>query len=162
MIEGGLIRMLNFLSNKKWGDQDIVDDLEKLSEALSQDIAKMSSFDKYRTEVQTNELEWSPVHKSENFWKENALRFEENSHSVLKLLHLILQKSENPVHLSIACHDLGEFARFHPRGKIIIEALGIKQDIMRLMTNPNEEVKKQALFALQKMMINNWEYLSAK
>ncbi|GAM29018.1 hypothetical protein SAMD00019534_121940 [Acytostelium subglobosum LB1] len=162
MIECGFVRMLNFLSNKKWGDQDIVDDISTLSETLSQDIARMSSFDKYRAEVLSKELEWSPVHKSEKFWKENAVRFEENSHNVLKFLHLILQKSDNPLHISIACHDLGEFVRFHPRGKIIIETLGIKTDIMKLMTNPNEEVKKQALFALQKMMINNWEYLSSK
>ncbi|GAM26531.1 hypothetical protein SAMD00019534_097060 [Acytostelium subglobosum LB1] len=160
MIECGSIRMLNHLSSKKWGDQDIVDDITYLSEVLSLDVARMSSFDKYKAEVLARELEWSPVHKSEKFWKENALRFEEQSHSVLKFLHLILQKSDNPLHLSVACFDLGEFVRFHPRGKQIVEALGIKKDIMALMTNPNEDVKKNALFALQKMMINNWEYLA--
>eukprot|EP01133_Synstelium_polycarpum_P010235 gene10235-11929_t len=158
MIECGFVRMLNFLSNKKWGDQDIVDDLSVLSETLTQDIARMSSFDKYKAEVISNDLEWSPVHKSEKFWKENASRFEENNYNVLKYLHLILKKSENPLHLSIACHDLGEFVRFHPRGKNVIDVLEIKPDIMTLMGNPNEEVKKQALFALQKMMINNWEH----
>ncbi|EGG20317.1 vacuolar ATP synthase subunit H [Cavenderia fasciculata] len=162
MIECGFIRMLNFLSNKKWGDEDIVTDLTDLSTGLSEDIAIMSSFDKYKAEVLSNELEWTPVHKSEQFWKDNASKFEENNFNVLKFLHLILQKSSNPLHLSVACHDLGEFVIHHPRGKHIVEQLQIKPDIMSLMANTNEEVKKHALFALQKMMINNWEYLSAK
>eukprot|EP01132_Coremiostelium_polycephalum_P000398 gene398-502_t len=162
MIDNGFVRMLNFLSIKKWGDQDIIEDIQVLTDGLSADIQVMSSFNKYKTEIISGELEWTPVHKSDTFWKENATKFEENGYQVIKYLHLILQKSSNALHLAIACHDLGEFVRHHPRGKLIIDHLGIKPDIMALMSNTDENVKKQALFALQKMMINNWEYLSAK
>ncbi|KYQ90178.1 vacuolar ATP synthase subunit H [Tieghemostelium lacteum] len=160
MIDNGVVRMLDILSNKRWDDQDIVEDIEAISKGLSSDIDKMSSFNKYKAEIISGDLEWTPVHKSERFWKENATKFEENNYQIIKYLQLILQKSSNATHLSIACHDLGEFVRFHSRGKVIIESLGIKPDIMTLMSNTNEEVKKQALFALQKMMITNWEYLS--
>ncbi|KAF2074548.1 hypothetical protein CYY_004131 [Polysphondylium violaceum] len=162
MIDNGFVRMLNILTIKKWGDEDIENDIKALEDGLAKDIDNMSSFHKYKSEIISGDLEWTPVHKSERFWKENASKFEENNYQILKYLHVILEKSSNTLHLSIACHDLGEFVRYHPRGKHIIEQLSIKPVVMKLMTNANDEVKKQALFALQKMMINNWEYVSSK
>ena len=38
MIDAGLVRMLAILSNKKWGDDDIVDDLKTISEALAKNM----------------------------------------------------------------------------------------------------------------------------
>ncbi|KAM9945186.1 hypothetical protein ACTFIW_005402 [Dictyostelium discoideum] len=163
MIDNGFVRMLNILNIKKWGDDDIPADIEVLINGLAKDIDNMSSFNKYKTEIISGELEWTPVHKSERFWKENISKFEENNYQVIKHLHQILKTSQStPLQLSIACHDLGEFVRHHSRGKAIIDYLQIKPDIMGMMSNQNEEVKKQALFALQKMMLNNWEYLNAK
>jgi len=42
----------------------------------------------------------------------------------------------------------------------IITALGAKVSVMKLMTHPDEEVKKQALLCIQKLMVVNWEYLA--
>lgn len=42
----------------------------------------------------------------------------------------------------------------------IITQVGLKLDIMKLMTHENPEVKRQALFAIQKTMVTNWEYLA--
>jgi hypothetical protein len=38
MIDVGFVRMLAILSNKKWGDDDIIDDLKTLSEALAKNM----------------------------------------------------------------------------------------------------------------------------
>lgn len=160
MIESGILRMLAILSNKKWGDDDIVDDLKALSEALAKNIVVLSSFDMYKKELQTGVLSWSPVHKSEKFWRENSTRFEENDYQLLGLLRNIFQTSRDPTVLSVACYDVGEFVRFHPRGKVIIQQTGLKMEIMKLMTSDNVDVKKQALFAIQKTMVTNWEYLA--
>jgi V-type H+-transporting ATPase subunit H len=62
--------------------------------------------------------------------------------------------------LAIACYDLGEFVRFHPRGRKVLSKMDGKVDIMKLMTNPDPEVQKHALLCVQKMMVHNWEYLS--
>lgn len=43
-----------------------------------------SSFDEYTSEVKSGRLEWSPVHKNEKFWRENAIRLNENNYSLLK------------------------------------------------------------------------------
>jgi len=160
MIDAGFVRMLAILSNKKWGDDDIVDDLKTLSEALAKNMVVLSSFDMYKKEIMSGLLTWSPVHKSEKFWRESATRFEENDYQLLSAIRNVLQTSIDPTVLSVACYDIGEFVRFHPRGKVIITQIGLKLDIMKLMTHENPEVKKQALFAIQKTMVTNWEYLA--
>jgi V-type H+-transporting ATPase subunit H len=37
----------------------------------------------YKKEVLSGKLQWTPVHKSEKFWKENAAKFEENGNELL-------------------------------------------------------------------------------
>jgi V-type H+-transporting ATPase subunit H len=160
MIDAGFVRMLAILQNKKWGDEDIVEDLKVISEALAKNIVVLSSFDMYKKELQSGQLEWSPVHKSEKFWRENCSRFEENDFQILQLLQRVLQTSIDPVALSVACFDVGEFVRFHPRGRSIVQQQNVKIEIMKLMAHQDPEVKKQALFAIQKTMVHNWEYLT--
>lgn len=160
MIDAGFIRMLAILQNKKWGDEDIIEDLKVISEALAKNLVVLSSFDMYKKEVQSGQLDWTPVHKSEKFWRENSTRFEENDYQILQLLQRVLQTSGDPLSLSVACFDIGEFVRYHPRGRSIVQQLNIKIDIMKLMAHQDPEVKKQALFAIQKTMVHNWEYLS--
>ena len=47
-------------------------------------ISICSSFDVYASEVRSGRLEWSPVHKSAKFWKENAARLNEKNYELLK------------------------------------------------------------------------------
>lgn len=44
----------------------------------------ISSFDEYSSELKSGRLEWSPVHKSEKFWRENAVRLNEKNYELLK------------------------------------------------------------------------------
>lgn len=60
-------------------------------------------------------LEWSSVH-TERFWKENAIKFEQNDFQLIKKLREILQGKDEK-NISIACYDLGEFCRFYPKGR---------------------------------------------
>eukprot|EP00026_Physarum_polycephalum_P003561 Phypoly_transcript_03574.p1 GENE.Phypoly_transcript_03574~~Phypoly_transcript_03574.p1 ORF type:complete len:295 (+),score=31.39 Phypoly_transcript_03574:303-1187(+) len=85
MIDSGFVRMLAILSNKKWGDDDIIDDLKTLSEALAKNMVVLSSFDMYKKEILSGQLTWSPVHKSEKFWRESSTRFEENDYQLLRV-----------------------------------------------------------------------------
>jgi len=96
MIDSGFVRMLAILTNKKWGDDDIIDDLKALSEALAKNIVVLSSFDMYKKELVSGQLTWSPVHKSEKFWRENAssTRFEENDYYLLGLLEIFCRHRE--------------------------------------------------------------------
>ena len=45
-----------------------------------------SSLDEYSTELKSGRLEWSLVHKSDKFWRENASRLNDNNYQLLKIL----------------------------------------------------------------------------
>jgi len=161
MITAGMLKVVGYLSQKKWGDEDIEEDIKLLSESLDKNMIILSSFDTYKDEVLSGELSWSPVHRSERFWRENVGRFEEDNFRILQVLLEIIRSSDSSnQNLAIACFDLGEFVRFHPRGRRILSQLEGKIDIMKLMGHPDEEVQKHALMCVQKMMVHNWEYLA--
>jgi len=161
MITYGIVRPLENAASKNWADEDIKADLETINTRLEKDIAALSGFDFYKQEVMSGNLTWSTVHKSEKFWRENAHHLEENNHHLLLVLKELLSNS-NPSVQAVACYDLGEFARFHPRGKIIIQQLGLKISLMGMMDDKDSEVKKNALLAVQKLMVTNWEYISSE
>jgi len=160
MIECGFMRVLENLQLRNWGDEEMLKNMEALMESLQRILADMSSFDMYRNEILSGNLEWSPVHKSEKFWRENIMKMEDNQFELLGVLVHLLNNSQNSLVLAVACHDIGEFVRFHPRGRNIVSTLGAKQAIMRLMENQNPDVQKHALMCTQKLLVVNWENLS--
>ena len=116
----------------------------------------LSSFDEYATEIKSGRLEWSPVHKSERFWRENAPRLIEKNYELLKMLIHLLETSRDPLVLAVASYDIGEFVRHYPRGKSVIEQLGGKQIVMQLLAHEDPNVRYEALLAVQKLMVHNW------
>lgn len=76
-----------------------------------------SSFDEYATEVKSGRLEWSPVHRSAQFWRENAGRLNEKNYELLRILTHLLQNSHEALVLAVAAFDIGEYVRHYPRGK---------------------------------------------
>jgi V-type H+-transporting ATPase subunit H len=117
MIEGKIFRFLENTNQRKWADPDLLRDLEFLTQTITENISEMSSWEAYRTEVSSSILEKSPVHYSERFWKENSHMFEKNKYEVLGMLVHILKDSQNTQNLEMACHDIGQFVRFHPMGR---------------------------------------------
>lgn len=64
-----------------------------LKERLERVFDLMSSFDEYSSEISSGNLEWSPVHRSEKFWRDNASRLNEDRHKLLKILIQLLETS---------------------------------------------------------------------
>ncbi|XP_071103905.1 V-type proton ATPase subunit H-like isoform X1 [Haliotis cracherodii] len=159
MVQCKVLKQLELLDGRKFDDQDIVDDLAYLNEKLQRSVADLSSFDEYSTEVKSGRLEWSPVHKSDRFWRENAIRLNEKSYELLKILVRLLETSKDPLILSVAAHDIGEYVRYYPRGKNVIEQLGAKHIVMQYLSHEDPNVRYEALIAVQKLMVHNWEYL---
>eukprot|EP01128_Nolandella_sp_AFSM9_P004902 TRINITY_DN2301_c0_g1_i1.p1 TRINITY_DN2301_c0_g1~~TRINITY_DN2301_c0_g1_i1.p1 ORF type:complete len:463 (-),score=142.95 TRINITY_DN2301_c0_g1_i1:90-1478(-) len=164
MIAAGVLKNVPLLAAKnkqEWGDEDITEDLEHIEKILLEHVDEMSNFDRYKFEVLSRKLEWTPSHRSERFWKQNFLRFEEESFAVLKILKDLLKSNENQI-ISIAAWDIGEFVRFHPRGRQIVNHLDIKVAVMELLKHKEETVRNQALLTLQKVMVTSWEFLAVK
>jgi len=158
MIAHGLVKIMQPIFTKTYKDDDIPKDAKAIDDVLEAKIAELSSWEKYRGEVLSGNLQWSPVH-NELFFRENIQRFEDKGFEVVVSLISLLESKE-PLTLEVACHDLGEFARFFPDGKRVVARYNGKTKIMVLMNNASAKVAKQALLAVQKMVVNNWEYLS--
>ncbi|XP_041361285.1 V-type proton ATPase subunit H-like isoform X2 [Gigantopelta aegis] len=155
MVQCKVLKQLELLEGRKFDDPDIVDDLKFVSEKLLSSVQDLSSFDEYSTEVKSGRLEWSPVHKSDRFWRENALRLNEKNYELLKILVRLLESSRDPLILSVAAHDIGEYVRYYPRGKNMIEQLGAKQLVMQYLSHEDPNVRYEALIAVQKLMVHN-------
>ncbi|XP_028297753.1 V-type proton ATPase subunit H isoform X2 [Gouania willdenowi] len=84
MIQCKVLKQLENLDQQKYDDEDITEDIKFLLERLGESVQDLSSFDEYSSELKSGRLEWSPVHKSEKFWRENAVRLNEKNYELLK------------------------------------------------------------------------------
>uniref|UniRef100_A0A7N6FD04 V-type proton ATPase subunit H n=1 Tax=Anabas testudineus TaxID=64144 RepID=A0A7N6FD04_ANATE len=161
MIQCKVLKQLENLEQQKYDDEDITEDIKFLLERLGESVQDLSSFDEYSSELKSGRLEWSPVHKSEKFWRENAVRLNEKNYELLKILTRLLEVSDDPQVIAVAAHDIGEYVRHYPRGKRVIEQLGGKQLVMNHMHHEDQLVRYNALLAVQKLMVHNWyEHIS--
>uniref|UniRef100_A0A1B6L9K5 ATPase V1 complex subunit H C-terminal domain-containing protein n=1 Tax=Graphocephala atropunctata TaxID=36148 RepID=A0A1B6L9K5_9HEMI len=159
MVQSKVLKQLSILEQRKFDDEDIVEDVSFLNEKLQASVQDLSSFDEYATEVKSGRLEWSPVHRSAQFWRENAPRLNEKNYELLRILIHLLENNRDALVLSVASFDIGEYVRHYPRGKHVIEQLGGKQLVMQLLSHEDPNVRYEALLAVQKLMVHNWEYL---
>ncbi|KAI8584129.1 hypothetical protein K450DRAFT_168483 [Umbelopsis ramanniana AG] len=159
MLVAKLLPFTENLSTRKWSDTDIVEDIEYLKAELEENFHSLSTFEEYSSEVETGKLNWSPPHKSEVFWKENAQRLNEQDYRLLRILARLLSTSQSPLVLSVAAHDIGQYVKYSSKdAKKIVQEIGAKQRIMELMTHEDQDVRYQALSAVQKYMTNAWEF----
>jgi len=99
MLVAKLLPFVNNLSTRKWSDEDIVEDVQYLKDELSANFQSLTyaarsmcsasltccrTYDEYASELQSGHLSWSPVHDSDNFWKENAMKLNEKDYAQLK------------------------------------------------------------------------------
>jgi len=159
MVQCKVLKQLEILAQKKFEDEDITADIEFLNERLQTSIQDLSSFEEYCSEVRSGRMEWSPVHKSEKFWRENCHRLNENNYQLLRILISLMESSSEALVLAVACHDIGQYARHYPRGKKVLEQLEGKQSVMAHLSHAEPSVRYEALLAVQKLMVHNWEYL---
>lgn len=159
MVQCKVMKQLEFLEQKKFEDEDIQSDIEFLKEKMDMSLQDLSSFDEYISEVRSGRLEWSPVHRSEKFWRENAHKLNDANYELLRILIGLLETADSELILSVACFDLGEYVRHYPRGKHVLEQLHGKTMVMSLLSHKDHNVRYEALLAVQKLMVHNWEYL---
>lgn len=153
MVGAGLVDALQSPSFRRYDDDDIRDDLGVLADALESELASMSSFDVYKAEVLSGALEWTPAHRDELFWRENVEKLERNQQEVLRCMVRLLHESSDETVLAVACNDLAQFIKFHPRGRAIAQSLGVKARLMELMVSGAGDVRRYALNCVQVLMI---------
>jgi len=158
MLACRVLKAIAPLMGVKSDDPEFADDLRNLSSALTREEAEMSSWDVFRAELYSGHLSWSPVHRSDKFWRENVAKLAEENAEPLRRLVAIANGSD-PLAIAVACSDLGEFSRFHPRGRTLIAEVNAKEALLGLLTHTDPDVRRNALFALQKIMSAKSEYV---
>jgi len=105
MLVAQLLPFVKNLSQRKWSDEDIGGDVQFLKEELTTHFQNLTyvfflsllyhisdlvcvcvqrTYDEYRSELASGHLSWTPVHESDDFWKENATKLNEKDHEQLK------------------------------------------------------------------------------
>ncbi|KAI0110071.1 ARM repeat-containing protein [Daldinia grandis] len=143
--------LLQNFNGRHLTDLDLQEDLEKLKEVLEEYQKTKTTFDEYAAEVQSGHLRWSPPHRHQIFWAENArkiLEFE-NGEIPRKLADIMKKPWENDkAVLAIACNDVGCLVKEVPEKRYQLEKLGLKARIMELMQDSDENVRWESLKAL--------------
>lgn len=66
--------------------------------------------------------------------------------------------SKNDTVKAVACYDLGEFSKYVPNGKMILERHNVRIKMTELMGNMevSAEVKKEAITCYQKLLMTSY------
>lgn len=156
MLVCQLLPFIKNLATRKWSDEDILEDVRFLKDELNTRFQSLTTYDEYISELSSGHLSWTPVHESEDFWKENATRLNDKNFEQLKILVNLLKESSDVTVLAVAAHDIGQYVKHYERGKIPITDLGGKARVMELMSHPNSDVRYRALLSVQQLVSQPW------
>jgi len=155
MVMKGLVAVVKRLSKDNWSDKDITTSLSALLNHLQKDVKQMSSFEQYEKEIKTGHLQRGPVHSSA-FWKANHKQFEKNDFALIKKLIELLAVQDDNETVATALYDLGEFSRFYPKGRELLDTLHGRERILYHLSSEAQIIQEQALLALQKLLVKGW------
>ncbi|EPX72986.1 V-type ATPase V1 subunit H [Schizosaccharomyces octosporus yFS286] len=156
MLIENVDKVVKVLQRRKWADEEILGYMDYILSTLEVSSEHLSTFDFYKSEVNSGHLQWSPSHRSEQFWMENVTKLNSDNYALLKKLFQNLQNNDNSTSLAVTCHDLGAYITYYPKGKSVLVKYGMKQRIMELMSHPDPEVRFEALNTVQRLMTEVW------
>ncbi|KXT16858.1 hypothetical protein AC579_6826 [Pseudocercospora musae] len=139
------------LKTRHLTDPDLLEDLESLTNMLDEYAKSQTTFDEYAAEINSGHLRWSPPHKNEAFWRENAQRITEEEKGALckKLAEILGKDWQNDKQvLAIGCNDVANLVKNCPDKRTQLEKTGLKARVMGLMQDENETVRWEALRAV--------------
>lgn len=151
------LEFLETFEGKKLADEELSKDMEFLKQKLYLAYQNLNSFDEYFSEVKSGNLEWSPPHKSDLFWRENVHRLNDNNYEVLRLLSDLLDPQREPFILAIAANDIGMYLEHFRMGAKVIDEMSIKPKIMNLISHSDPDVRYRALTVMQIYMKCLWK-----
>ena len=155
-----LSSVLGNLKSRHLTDPDLLEDLDSLTNMMDEYTKTQTTFDEYAAEVQSGHLRWSPPHKNQDFWRENALRIvEEDKGELCKTLADIMSKDwqNDKQVLAIGCNDVAFLVKECPEKRQQLERMGLKARVMGLMQDENETVRWESLRAVGEWLRYSFE-----
>lgn len=153
LLLGNALPILQSLSERKYSDDELRQDLATLKELLEQTYQELTSFDEYEAELDSKLLVWSPPHVDNGFWAENVDKFKEQDWKLFKKLVAILASPNNEASakttIQVALSDITHVVELLPESVDVLAKLNGKVLIMELLNHPDSKVKYEALKATQ-------------
>ncbi|KIW06572.1 uncharacterized protein PV09_02291 [Verruconis gallopava] len=143
--------LLQTLKSRHLSDPDLLEDLDELIELTDEYTKTQTTFDEYAAEVNSGHLRWSPPHRSQVFWSENARKILEDNKGALpkKLAEIMAKPWDNDKQvLAIACNDVAALVKEVPEKRAWLEKLGLKSRCLELMSDSEESVRWESLRAV--------------
>ncbi|KAM3418343.1 V-type proton ATPase subunit H [Cercospora zeina] len=153
------------LKGRHLTDEDLLEDLESLKNMVEEYTKTQTTFDEYSAEVNSGHLRWSPPHKNEAFWRENAQRIiEEEKGALCKKLAEIMSKdwANDKQVLAIGCSDVANLVKVCPEKRTQLEKFGLKSRVMALMQDENETVRWESLRAVGEWLRYSFEHRGSR
>lgn len=158
LLLGSALPILQQLSDRKYSDEELREDLSNLKAILEIEYKQLTSFDEYLAELNSKKLIWSPPHISNTFWTENSTKFKENNWKLVKCLVEIcnnFKTSNDPdekVSLAVALNDLTHVIELEPDCISILNMINGKIMIMELLSHNDSKIKYEALKTTQALI----------
>lgn len=152
--------VLKNLQGRHLTDSDAQEDLSALSQKLEEYTQTQTTFDEYAAEVNSGHLRWSPPHRNETFWRENARRILDEEKGALprKLAEILSKNWENDKQvLAIGCNDVACLVKEVPEKRGVLEKIGLKSRVMELMQSSEESVRWESLRAVGEWLRYSFE-----
>ena len=105
------------IKSRKLKDEDLKADIAELIKYIEERQSHMTTWDFYANEIDSGKLSWTPAHQDEAFWKMHATKLDEDNYHTIKGLQKILQDPESALSAAVACHDIGQYVHYNPKGK---------------------------------------------
>uniref|UniRef100_A0A7S3GG84 ATPase V1 complex subunit H C-terminal domain-containing protein n=1 Tax=Palpitomonas bilix TaxID=652834 RepID=A0A7S3GG84_9EUKA len=160
LLDLGVVKLMEASSVRRVIEQDeeAKVDAEAIRSAVERSFEFLSSFHHYSAEVMSGHLQWSPPHKSSQFWVENGMKLLEKDGMLFKKLVNIIEKGgSDGLSIAVACNDLGQFFGRFPavRRKLNVPILRrVKRALATLMLDEDVEIKTQALYCFQRIIVS--------
>ena len=133
VVETDAYQAVASLEYEKWRDSQMYEDIREVASLLDTATNAYTIFERYEKELATGQLKWSFIH-TDKFWLENVLKFDKEDFAAIKNVSKLLSSNDHET-LAVACFDIGEFARLHPNGKIVLNRINAKAPVMLLMAH---------------------------
>ncbi|AAS51407.1 ACR181Cp [Eremothecium gossypii ATCC 10895] len=163
LLLGSGLPILQQLSERKYSDDELREDLSQLHGILESEYHELTSLDEYVAELDSKLLVWSPPHTDNTFWSENAHKFKEENWKLFKQLINVLKElstshdSSDNVALQVVLNDITHIVELQPECVDILGKLNAKVIIMELLNHPNSKVKYEALKTTQAFVANTFK-----
>ncbi|SCW00130.1 LAFE_0B10110g1_1 [Lachancea fermentati] len=161
LLLGNALPVLQSLSERKYSDDELRNDLTSLKDILEETYKELTSFDEYVAELDSKMLVWSPPHVDNGFWSDNVDKFKDQDWKLFKKLVQLLKDANNEpsrkVAVQVALSDITHIVELLPESVDVLTKLDGKVVIMELLNHPDSKVKYEALKATQAFVAHTFK-----